>query len=518
MPAAYGAQANSASNSFDLYCSQDLELALDTIFHNENVGPFICRQLIQRLVTSHPSRDYLYRVVQKFNDNGAGVRGDMKAVIKAILLDYEARSIDAMNSPTFGKLREPLLRATSIARALTAPVSLAGTYSQNGSQVITITTPTPHRLSSSDDVVLTFTGSPAPSSQIYNNVGVAGPKTFTINAQGIATGTYGQVGTTITVTNSGHGLNAGQQIFLSFTSGAAPNGVFTVATVVSTSVFTVTTGVAANRTGTCVFPKWTGGDYSQLGTNITFNTSAANGIAAGSKVYVIFPSGNPSTNGVYRVTKVTKPNQFIVGSSVSATNSNSNPIVLPLAAAPTGRQGNVTIKYSSWSMNYTDSGSSSSLSQTPLNAPTVFNYFFPDYKYQGILASAGLTTPEFQLTSDTSIVLQMNFLSSSIFNNSSNTNGLSSFAGGNGSIALDLGPWMTKTYTADAGIPSLVNTLASVLCAGQLSDSAKSIIISYVANARFPYGTPAPTFAQMRDRVRAVAHLIVTSPEFAIQR
>src|SRR6266404_877192 len=91
LPQAWGSQASSSSTNFDTYCLQDLELALDNIFYNQNLGPFICRQLIQRLVTSHPSRDYLYRVVQKFNDNGAGVRGDMKTVISAILLDYEAR-------------------------------------------------------------------------------------------------------------------------------------------------------------------------------------------------------------------------------------------------------------------------------------------------------------------------------------------------------------------------------------------------------------------------------------------
>jgi uncharacterized protein (DUF1800 family) len=101
-----------------------MDVALDSIFYNQNVGPFICRQLIQRLVTSHPSRDYLYRVVQKFNDNGAGVRGDMKAVIKAILLDYEARSSSLLATPTFGKQREPVLRATSIARALPAPAPI----------------------------------------------------------------------------------------------------------------------------------------------------------------------------------------------------------------------------------------------------------------------------------------------------------------------------------------------------------------------------------------------------------
>jgi hypothetical protein len=168
-------------------------------------------------------------------------------------------------------------------------------------------------------------------------------------------------------------------------------------------------------------------------------------------------------------------------------------------------------------MGYTDGGFSSSLSQTPLNSPTVFNYFFPDYKYQGVLAAAGLTTPEFQLTSDTSVVLQMNFLWGGIFNNSANTNGLSSFNGGSGGIMLDLGPWMTPALTSDAGIPGLVDGLSTVLCAGQLSPAAKTVIVNYVANtSRFPYTTP--THTQMRDRVRAVVHLIVSSPEFLIQK
>src|SRR6185295_12313287 len=140
-----------ASTNYDYYCSQDLQKGLDLIYNNQNVGPFICRQLIQRLVTSHPSRDYLYRVVQKFNDNGAGVRGDMKAVIKAILLDYEARGTNTVNLPTTGKQREPPLRATAIARAFPAPAPIKATFKQNGSSTVTITTPKAHRLSSSDD-------------------------------------------------------------------------------------------------------------------------------------------------------------------------------------------------------------------------------------------------------------------------------------------------------------------------------------------------------------------------------
>lgn len=96
---------------------KDLNDALDNIFNHPNVGPFIARQLIQRLVTSSPSTDYVYRVAQKFNNNGAGVRGDMKAVIRAILTDYEARSLDAIKNQGYGKLREPIVRFAHLLRA-----------------------------------------------------------------------------------------------------------------------------------------------------------------------------------------------------------------------------------------------------------------------------------------------------------------------------------------------------------------------------------------------------------------
>ena len=71
--------------------AQDLDAALDNIFAHSNVGPFITQRLIQRLVTSNPSPAYVSRVAQRFNDNGRGVRGDLAAVVKAILLDAEAR-------------------------------------------------------------------------------------------------------------------------------------------------------------------------------------------------------------------------------------------------------------------------------------------------------------------------------------------------------------------------------------------------------------------------------------------
>ena len=94
-----------------------IKVALDTIFAHANIAPFVSKQLIQRLVTSNPSPAYVGRVAAAFADNGSGVRGDMKAVVKAILLDTEARSDAALTSTTAGKLREPVMRLTGWARA-----------------------------------------------------------------------------------------------------------------------------------------------------------------------------------------------------------------------------------------------------------------------------------------------------------------------------------------------------------------------------------------------------------------
>jgi uncharacterized protein (DUF1800 family) len=96
----------------------DLRMALDALFQHPNTGPFFARQMIQRLVTSNPSPAYVYRVAQVFANNGSGVRGDLGSVVRAILLDYEARAPALLANPAFGKMKEPLLRATAMFRAL----------------------------------------------------------------------------------------------------------------------------------------------------------------------------------------------------------------------------------------------------------------------------------------------------------------------------------------------------------------------------------------------------------------
>lgn len=100
--------------------TQALATTLNALAAHANVGPFIGKQLIQRLVTSNPSAAYVARVSAAFANNGSGVRGDLKAVLRAVLLDEEARSDAGLTAPGFGKLREPMLRFIQWARLFNA--------------------------------------------------------------------------------------------------------------------------------------------------------------------------------------------------------------------------------------------------------------------------------------------------------------------------------------------------------------------------------------------------------------
>lgn len=131
--------------------SGSLKAALDTLFNHPNVGPFIGRQLIQRLVTSNPSPAYVGRVAAVFNNNGSGVRGDLKAVVRAILTDAEARTASVALNPTYGKLREPVLRLTAFLRAF-------GAKSDSGKVLMTWT----------DDPATTLGQTPFNSPSVFN--------------------------------------------------------------------------------------------------------------------------------------------------------------------------------------------------------------------------------------------------------------------------------------------------------------------------------------------------------------
>jgi Protein of unknown function (DUF1800)/PA14 domain len=518
LPPAYGNQTI-ASTTNNAWCAQNLEQALNGIFNNQNVGPFICRELIQRLVTSNPSRDYVYRVAQVFNDDGTGIRGNMEAVIQAILLDYEARSPDMIGQPAYGKQREPLVRVTELARAFPAPPTVSGTYSQTTNQVITLTTATPHEMNSGDTAYMIFTdtsGNPAPTSQGYS-VTATSRTTLTITAPQLLVGTYGQTNGVITAALSGNSLASNNPVYLVFTTGGASNGLYAVSNIIDTTHFTVATTDLTQRAGSCLLPKLTVGGYTQTGTNIVISTTGPHGLVVGASVYIHFTSGT-AASGVYQVATVPGPTFFTVTTTASKSQNENSLTVYALQEPVLTRSGTVVIQQSTWNMSYTDTGTTASLSQSPLRSPTVFNFFYPGYELPGALASAGLTTPEFQLTTASGVALQMNFLEGGVLNNTGNTNGLSSFNGGNGSIVLNIAPWMTTNYTSNAGIPSLVSALNTYLAAGELSALTQSNIISYVANTtNFTYSTP-PNQTQMRDRVRAVIHLIASSPDYIIQK
>ena len=113
--------------------AQDLADALDNIFNHPNVAPFVVTRLIERLTTSNPSPGYVSRVASIFVDNGSGVRGDLAAVVKAILLDDEARA--AVSMELDGKIKEPLLRLTQLWRAYDA-TSQSGRYPLNFAYIV----------------------------------------------------------------------------------------------------------------------------------------------------------------------------------------------------------------------------------------------------------------------------------------------------------------------------------------------------------------------------------------------
>ena len=107
--------------------NEALRRVLDALANHPNVGPFIGRQLIQRLVTSNPSSAYVARVAAAFANNGLGLRGDLAATLRAVLLDDEARAAEGLTAPAFGKLREPLQRLLQWARSFKA-ASLSGNW------------------------------------------------------------------------------------------------------------------------------------------------------------------------------------------------------------------------------------------------------------------------------------------------------------------------------------------------------------------------------------------------------
>ncbi|MBL9133648.1 MAG: hypothetical protein JNG86_20730, partial [Verrucomicrobiaceae bacterium] len=554
---------------------------------------------------------------------------------------------------------EPLLRVAAAGRAF-RPGTYAGTYSQSGTRTITInTTPagTPHKLASGNNVLLEFTSPtavPAPWTGTYG-VTVVDADTFTIQATNHATGTYSIPANSdiCTLTWGSHWLQVGNQFFIDFTSGTADGeagldqSVYTVATNPSPTnngdngnslTFTIPAGevITTARSGNFMSPRFRPGSMTIAASGlaapndrrVTMRTEEDHHLAVGNQVQLNVYGTQQTPQPIDIVATVDtvtdlKTYTFLISSATTgwSNNQGNNSVYqFPLLSQPLTRSGTINSRSSSFQLGSTDGA----LDQSPVNADTVFNYFLPEYKFPGSLASQGITTPEFQLTAETGVIRQANFLYDGVFN-SGTTNGFSSFTSGNGSLTLDYSDWLVDDATnlglgnpatpltpASAALPwthnqnidTLITRLNTLLVAGQLDVNARTIIrdlvalpiasistgnpctvttvrphgyvdgqsvcISGVTNGTFSstvnststarvidvtgneldgtsttftfpvnctaapnatglanahasqiiynQGSATPSATERRDRMRAILHLILTSPDFTIQR
>ena len=156
---------------------EDIEMAIDHLFNHENVGPFLSNLLIQRLVKSNPTPNYIERVATVFNDNGSGIRGDMEATIRAILTDQEALECFWFGIPSNGALRPPTQRLTQMVKGLKAEAP-NGKYWTTGIQFQRFTSQHPM---SSPTVFNFYSPDYIPDSD-FANEGLVGPEYQILNS------------------------------------------------------------------------------------------------------------------------------------------------------------------------------------------------------------------------------------------------------------------------------------------------------------------------------------------------
>jgi uncharacterized protein (DUF1800 family) len=242
-----------------------LKTALDALFNHPNTAPFFCRQLIQRFVTSNPSPAYVARVAAAFADNGAGVRGDMKAVIRALLLDAEARSASNAAQPSWGKLREPVIRLANWARAFGA-TSVSGNYMiRNVADPSTALGQNPLRSPSvfnfyrpgyvPPSTAIATAGLVAPEFQITGETSVAGYLNFMRNAvtSGVGTGTDVRATYTQEVALAGNPDQLIDRVKLLLTAGQMTDATRNAIRDAVATIATSATNAALNRARLAIF-------------------------------------------------------------------------------------------------------------------------------------------------------------------------------------------------------------------------------------------------------------------------
>ena len=364
---------------------------------------------------------------------------------------------------------------------------------------------------------------------------VTGANTFTIPVNCTVAPTDYVVATTTKLIRSKVYL-----MFLSQTNGSGASqpidGVYEVQTNPTSNSFTVQLGDTLARNGNVILPKLSS-SYTPMSTNtvVQYNTSVNDNLNPGDHIWVDVPVvSKPVSDGEYVVITLVDEDHFKTsylpfngngGAYPTPSGSNNGSTIYPLVAPPMGRSGSVTINQATYTLGSTEP----TITQSPLNSPTVFNYFFPNYRFPGVLSNSNLDSPEFQLSTDTNVMTLTNSVTNMFIGTgggNGNLNGLSSFNNGGGSVVTDISPYMTTSYTLDANIPTLVDTLASQLVGAPIvsvtvppaTTNTRQEIINFVANTtNFPMSA-TPTNQQMRDRVRAVIQLIITSAEYAVQK
>jgi hypothetical protein len=433
---------------------KEMKMAHDVIFHHPNTGPFICRQLIQRMVTANPSPAYIYRTAKVFADNGSGVRGDLAAVVKAILLDSEARNQAPRALVGFGHIKEPVIRATQLLRGLNG-------YSYGETNYGSVN----------------FRGMVSLSPN--TNVDLAVP---------LATNAYTRVGN--------RALFTGDIVRLTNQSPSTDNGYYVfngpglalTPTASTASVATHSTDIADMATGipTSSYPSIEGIPLTTNGSVLLRNQT------------------NPAENGMYvqasvgavltRSTKMDEPAEF-TGARVTVaayrdptTLAYSNKTFEQTSAVTTVGTSAVTFIESSattagkqaWAMGTT---SGSSLQQTPLRAATVFNYYEPDFVFAGDTGSNGLYSPEFQITNETSVATTANWLNDLVRLNDTDSATPGTNGQGydyKGSIKKDVKLDLTAAQAVASDGGALVDYLGTLLMPNQVTPRLRELISTYL--------------------------------------
>ena len=333
------------------------------------------------------------------------------------------------------------------------------------------------------------------------------------------------------------------RVYLNFLTQTAAGGaglpalqVYDVDSINGTTSFMVTTAdtPVTARAGNVLIPKIAASYTVETSTLVRFNTNVNHNMQVTEHAWIDTPvQGGAPVDAEFVVSAITDEDHLKVayppfypapiGAYTPPSGQQNSVTIWPLVPPPLGRSGVIKVNQSTFSCGGTDG----TITQTPLNAPTVFNYFFPDYRYPGTLSSAHLDSPEFQLSTDTNIVNLTNSLTNMIIGTgggNSNLVGLSSYNNGGGAVVFDIGEFLTPAQTANGGISALIDAIANRLVGGPLTPGTKAQIQTLVTNTTyFPYqyvsGVPTNThLTQFRDRARQIVQLILCSSEYAVQK